>query len=254
MPRPSTSGLRWGGKVTANTAHDLDADCVESDIEHHIGHTKWATLNGLLASVLHLVCCAVPGTSSSSITLVQEGTFVTRDSTDEVAETLDLVQYEENDGPCIDAITRGEIVSSDGREEQGRWKKFCDAAERLGIGGSLSIPLRSGETTYGALTVYTARTGPAPRAELDLARALAVHISNALALIDATALNLQLTEAIDSRQVIGEAKGIVMESTGCTREEAFDILRRASQRSNRKLREVAQDIVEAAERRARDQA
>lgn len=79
----------------------------------------------------------------------------------------------------------------------------------------------------------------------------AILVSNALALVDAAQLNDQLRQAVDSRELIGVAKGIFMERQSCTRDEAFDLLRRASQRENRKLRELAEELVERVETRAR---
>jgi len=124
--------------------------------------------------------------------------------------------------------------------------------ERIQDGSPLSVPLRSRERTYGALNVYTTDRDPIADSELDFVRTLADHIANAVALVDASALNLQLQEAISTRQLIGEAKGILMASEQCSREEAFDILRRASQRTNRKLRDIAHKIVDAAEQRAQN--
>lgn len=71
----------------------------------------------------------------------------------------------------------------------------------------------------------------------------AILVENGLALESATRLNDQLHHAVASREIIGEAKGIIMERESCTRDEAFDVLRRASQRENRKLRDVAEELV-----------
>ena len=198
----------------------VQTERIESDIEQHIAQAEWTALCALLDNALHVVCRFVPSTWAS-ITLVNgDGSFVTHNATDDLAVMLERT----HDG--------------DGSKEV----------------PALSIPLRSREKTYGALNVYTTRPDGISDSETECARTLAHHIANALALVDASALNLQLQEAVGTRQLIGEAKGILMESERCSREDAFDILRRASQRTNRKLRDIAYDIVDAAERRAQQPA
>ena len=117
----------------------------------------------------------------------------------------------------------------------------------------MSTPLVSCNTTYGALNVYTRKPEDFSTVDIELAGLLAdqasVVVANATALIEASMLNEQLQVAVESRQLIGEAKGILLEREGCTREEAFDMLRRASQRENRKIRDIAEEIVRNAERR-----
>lgn len=227
----------------------VPSERVESDIEHHIGQAEWTDLSALLGSVLQVVRLVAPSTASS-ITLVNaDGVLITFDGADEVAQRLDLAQSAGGAGPSIDAIREASTVSTTPQEHP-LWERFWSEARELGVEAALSVPLRSGETTYGALNVYAAHPGPMSDIEDGMARALADHISNAVALIDASTLNGQLQEAIGTRQLIGEAKGILMESERCSREEAFDMLRRASQRTNRKLRDIAEEIVDAAERRA----
>lgn len=204
--------------MSANGASRWQADRNESDIQQHIGHAEWVVLSALLGSALRVVSGFVPS-ASATITLDNgDGTSVTLEVTDDGAELLE--------------------------QPQG-----ADAAP-LPHGAALSIPLRSREKTYGALNVYTTRCQPMSDNELECVQTLADHVANAVALIDASTLNVQLQEAISTRQLIGEAKGILMESERCTRDEAFDILRRASQRANRKVRDMALEIVDAAERRA----
>ena len=110
----------------------------------------------------------------------------------------------------------------------------------------------------GALDVYAAHEDRFAEAEVALARQLAEHaavlVDHAIALQGAARLNEQLRQAMASRGTIGEAKGILMEREGCTSDEAFDMLRRASQRENRKLRELAEEIVAGVQGRGADRA
>jgi len=208
--------------VDTNGESRVQPERIESDIEQHIGQAEWTALSGLLDSALHVVGRFVPSATASIVLVNGDGSFVTHNATD------DLVGMPEH------------VHDGD--------------ATRTGDEPALSIPLRSREKTYGTLNLYTTRRDPISDTETEFARTLADHIANAVALVDASALNLQLQEAVTTRQLIGEAKGILMESERCSREEAFDILRRASQRTNRKLRDIAYDIVDAAERRAQEPA
>jgi hypothetical protein len=117
----------------------------------------------------------------------------------------------------------------------------------LGVGWASSIPLIDGERSIGALNLYT-RAAPLEPPELDLARVLARHAAVAAAnspdLGTFGSLDDDLRVALYIRDRIGEAKGILMAQGGITSEVAFDMLRRASQRSNRKLRDIAQELID----------
>ena len=121
----------------------------------------------------------------------------------------------------------------------------------------LSTPLATstGEA-LGALNVYTRQAGGFAEAEPRTAEVVGEHaailLGSTRALIGATQLNEQLRQAFTSREIIGEAKGIIMERQKCSPDEAFDILRRASQRENRKLRDLAEEIVARIEDRRRE--
>jgi len=137
-----------------------------------------------------------------------------------------------------------------------RWPTFDEKATEAGMTSVLSTPLIGGPgEAIGALNIYSRRdeaiAEPDRRTAEIIGEHAAVLLDTVLALDGATRLNGQLRHAVASREIIGEAKGIIMERQSCTRDEAFDVLRRASQRENRKLREVAEEFVLRVE--ARDQ-
>lgn len=118
----------------------------------------------------------------------------------------------------------------------------------------LSTPLgRFPGSIVGALNIYGRHAEMFAESDQHTAEVVADHaaflVGNAVVLAGATQLNQQLQQAVASREIIGEAKGIVMERQNCTRDEAFDVLRRASQRENRKLRELAEDLIGRVETR-----
>jgi GAF domain-containing protein len=173
--------------------------------------------------------------------------YRTTAATSEAARALDGAQYAEGQGPCVEALRTGMMVSVAPVEREAAWPEFCRRAGEVGVGWALSIPLIDGERSIGALNLY-ARTAPLESPELDLARILARHAAVAVAnspdLGTFGSLDDDLRVALYIRDRIGEAKGILMAQGGITSEVAFDMLRRASQRSNRKLRDIAQELID----------
>jgi GAF domain-containing protein len=168
---------------------------------------------------------------------------------------MDAEQYRSDRGPCLEAWRTGAEVRIDDTAADEFWPEFCAGAVDHGVRATLSLPVRSTGSVIGALNLYSRRPGHFSDLDLDRVRAwsagAATVIANAMALADARALNDNLREALRSRASIDQAIGLIMAGGGRTPEEAFQLLVRASQRENRKLRDVAQAMVEAASRRSR---
>lgn len=139
--------------------------------------------------------------------------------------------------------------------EPGPWPEFLRAAADQGIHSTLSLPLVVGDASVGAMNLYATEPEvfdePARQAATLFASHAAIVLANAQAYWDAHDLSTGLGEAMEHRAVIEQAKGILMGSQGCDEEAAFQLLVRASQRENVKLRDVARRIVEAAVARGR---
>lgn len=156
---------------------------------------------------------------------------------------LDLVQYADN-GPCREGLETGEQRFA--HLPDPRWPEASAAALGEGFGaiwtlpvGDPAGPLRATLNLYWAATVGEA----GPESSLDIARQLAVVVTNAVAFSELRRTIAELREALESRTVIGQAQGILMVRQHIGEDEAFDVLRRASQRTNRKLREIADEVV-----------
>ena len=214
----------------------------------------------LLQKVVLSALRAIGPADSVSITVADNGHFRTSNSTAADALALDQAQYDGDDGPCLEALRSGppgRIRLGRRRPRQGhgdRWPHVRAKAEELGVSAVLSTPLlQAPDQAIGALNIYSRDGDGFGEEERRTAELLGEHaaivLGNALALIGATHLNEQLRAALASREIIGEAKGIIMERQSCTRDEAFDILRRASQRENRKLRDLAEELVVRVEAR-----
>jgi GAF domain-containing protein len=212
-------------------------------------------LYNMLQQLTLLARHSLPGSRSASITVVQEGRYRTSNATGDKALAIDEAQYQEGDGPCLEAIRTDAQVAVTMAEVEDRWPEVGAKARAAGVSGVLSTPLACApDQVVGALNIYAGDGGDFESADKHTAGLIselaAILVSRSLALLDSSRLNEQLKQAVATREIIGEAKGILMESQSCTRDEAFDILRRASQRENRKLRDIAEALVLRVEARA----
>ena len=192
----------------------------------------------------------IPAADMVSVTLRSEdGRYHTPVETDPVAEQLDKVQYRLGEGPCVDAARPDgpAYTFSDHMADEPRWPRFGKAAAERGYGSMFAVALMT-EThpMSGALNVYSRGRGGLTAADIDTGLLLATHASLALAVTQATnAAELraaQLTRAIETRDVIGQAKGILMQRRGISADEAYEVLRRSSQQLNVKLFEIAETL------------
>lgn len=210
-----------------------------------------SSMGDTLLRVSEITTDAMPAAEMAGIAMLgEDGRPTTGVFTDQQAPEIDSAQYESGKGPCLDAWRQGRVVRLDDMADASdRYPEFAKAARNHGVESSLSLPLLAGGQGMGALNMYSrVRGGFSPGDEAigtDLAAAAAIVLANASAYWGAAQLNEQLTEAMRSRAVIEQAKGILMaRSPEITPDGAFDMLRRASQRENVKLRDIAQRIVD----------
>lgn len=201
----------------------------------------------LLGNVTSLAAAAVPGCDAASITLMKGGRTTTPVCSAEIAREVDQAQYDTRGGPCLAAMLQEEVVRVDSYADDARWPEMSAQAVSKGVASSLSLPLCTGRQVVGALNLYSAEPanfdGAEEQAAMFAAQA-AVTVSNAQALERAQELARHLAVALENRDVIGQAKGIIMAAEGASSDEAFAVLRRASQRENRKLHDIAREVVD----------
>jgi len=210
------------------------------------------TLTDVLTDVTAIAARGIPGAESTSITLLRGDKAFTVAHFGEMALAADELQYEHGYGPCMDAGRGGVLLRVDDMRTEERWPDYAThVVTTTPVLSSLSVPLPYQGASIGALNIYS--TKPAAfvsteslRAGTDVAEVIAVAVANADAhaqLFD-QARNMRL--AMESRAVIEQAKGVLMAQRHIDAESAFEILRDASQRYNRKLRDIAAGIVESA--------
>jgi GAF domain-containing protein len=210
-----------------------------------------ASVGETLQRVADVTTAAVPGAEFAGIAMLgTDGRPTTAVYTDITSPEVDKAQYESGRGPCLDAWRQQRTIRVDDMTDaKDVYPEFARTALDHGIPSTLSLALVAGGRGIGALNLYARRKGVFTKEgeELgeELAAAAATVLANSSAYWSAFELSEGLTEAMRSRAVIEQAKGMVMAgSPGLDADGAFDILRRASQRENVKLREIAQRIVD----------
>jgi GAF domain-containing protein len=201
----------------------------------------------VLSRVAQLAQRTVPGADEVSVTMVRGSLAETAAYTGHLALTLDEWQYQRGTGPCLEAAAGHATVSVPDLADEPRWPDWARHAVAAGARSSLSVGLPIEEQVDGALNLYGVRDAAFDDDAVVLAETFAGYAAVALAnasLYGVTAkLARQLQTAMASRAVIEQAKGIIMGSRRCSPDEAFAILTRISQDSNRKLRDVAAALV-----------
>jgi GAF domain-containing protein len=205
-------------------------------------------LGTILEQVVHIGRRVLPAATEASITLIAGDDPSTVAYTGDTALALDEGQYEAERGPCLDAASSGTLIMVPDLAADDRWPTFAAAAVEHGVLSSLSVPLPVQRDVTGALNFYATKARAFSDETIDLAQTFAGHAAVAAAnahLYETTAvLADQMKQAMATRAVIEQAKGIVMRDRSCSADEAFDALVRLSQESHLKLRDVAQRLVE----------
>ena len=205
------------------------------------------TLEATHGRVAGLACGTLRCCDLASVTMVTDGRPSTPVHTDPLAGDLDSAQYRSQRGPCLEAYDGRQVVREKIAENADRWPEFTAVAEKAGVRSVLAVPLVANDRTIGALNLYSRSDDCYDETDEESARLFsaqaAVACANAEVYWRTYTLTEHLREALESRDVIGQAKGILMVRRGCTPEAAFEALRKVSQHRNIKLREVAEHVV-----------
>jgi GAF domain-containing protein len=207
------------------------------------------TLEAPLDRVADIAVRAIPACDAAGVTLIEHGQPTTAAASGPLVHRVDQHQYTTNEGPCLEGIRTGELQRSASLESETRWPRFRGPTLNDGVVSCMSLPLViSNHGTRGALNLYS-QSLPFEDADEKIGRRFAapasVAVANARAYAKAQALIEQLQEAVQSRDVIGQAKGIIAARERCGPNEAFERLRSISQQRNIKVRDLAAAIVEA---------
>lgn len=177
------------------------------------------------------------------------GTLRLMAATSEAAQTVELLQIQADEGPCRDCYHSGAPVNvADLADETDRWPRFAPVAIGAGFRSAHAVPLRLRSQTLGAMNLFCAEPVMLERSDLVVGQALADVATIALlqhrAADDAHVVTNQLEAALQSRIVIEQAKGIIAERAQCDMDVAFARLRRFARTRQRRLSEVAHEVVD----------
>jgi GAF domain-containing protein len=224
-----------------------------------------ATLRTVASSGVTLIAAV----HECGVTVLHDGRPSTDAATGGVVYEVDNFQYDVDQGPCLHALLSGDATEISSMAAEQRWPTYASFAAERGLCSSLSLPLTLGHGAplaapvvsspgiaaavaagrVGVMNLYSDREAPFSADERWVAEAFATHaaaaLANARAFEAAQRLTVELQVALRSRAGIEQAKGILMARHGVSADEAFDLLRQRSQRANRKLRDIAEELVAA---------
>lgn len=206
-------------------------------------------LDATLDAIVHAAVHSLPGIDHVGISIAyRDGKIETKAGTDQLVWDLDSLQYELNEGPCVHAIRAETVVKVEHIEHDQRWPNYVPRALKYGLKAQMGIQLFVDDKTLGGINLYSTDT---PTFDPDLEDAAELYATHAAIALGRVRREQDLNIALQTRKIIGQAIGMVMERYGLDERRAFEYLTRVSQHSNIKLRDIAQEIVEQGNERAR---
>lgn len=205
-------------------------------------------IEDFLSELAELAAKVVDPPASCGVTTHYDGKPRTVATSDERAALIDEQQYGDDEGPCLQSMRTGQLVEVGDQTTDYRWPEYRKGALHLGLKCSLSFPLVADGESIGAMNLYgydrphafsaiDRQRGATFAAQASTALTLAIRFAKQSELAD------QLQQALKSRSIIDQAMGVLMGQQHCDAETAFALLRTHSQNNNRKLRDVAADII-----------
>ncbi|HEV2758620.1 MAG TPA: GAF and ANTAR domain-containing protein [Acidimicrobiales bacterium] len=219
--------------------HDVELAQMFADVarafteEHDVDHT--------LDRICVLAVKTIDACEAAGISIASGPQVTSLSTSDPLPRILDDIQSETQEGPCVDAIKEHEVFLTGSLSQETRWPEFSSRAhEQTGVQSILSLRLFVSADTMGALNLYSTQDAAFDEQDIAIGSVFAAHAAVALGHARREA---QLEDKAATRDVIGMAKGIIMARQQVSDDEAFAILRRASQRMNVKIRELADRVV-----------
>ncbi|MFC0625572.1 GAF and ANTAR domain-containing protein [Kribbella deserti] len=208
----------------------------ELAMELHGAPSVTETVEAALDFAVQAVRCA-----HSGLMLAEGARLCTGAVTDPAVEAIYRWERAAGDGPALTALREQITIGVRDTRAETRWVGWSNVVTALGIGSVLHTPLAIGAETVGVLSLYAGRIDAFGNDDLAIAHILARHASIAVA---AARHQESMVQAVDARKLIGQAMGVLMMKFDVDEQRAFAILKRYSQHHNRKLREVAQEVVD----------
>ncbi|SIR47993.1 GAF domain-containing protein [Microbispora rosea] len=247
--RDERGGNGQGRPSAAYTGHAADDELAVrlSDLARTLQgeDTAQETLDAIVAAAVD----TVPGAQHAGLTVVIRRREVeTQAATGDIVGEVDRAQYETGEGPCLDATYRHRTVRLSDMTQEKRWPEFTRRAVDLGVKSMLSFQLYVQKDNLGALNLYSSEKNAFDDESEHVGLLFAAHAAVAMS---GARQQEQLRNALAVRDLIGQAKGVLMERHKLTADQAFALLVRASQETNTKLADIAEYLVDTGVLRAR---
>ncbi len=234
----ATPGRGGNGQAPRGGVNDLAARL--SDLARDLQGED--DLEKTLLAIAAAAVGTVPGAQYAALSVVQRRREVhTRAWTDEACIKIDRVQYDTGQGPCLDAVYEQQTVSLPDMTTERRWPEFTRRTAEIGVLSMLSFQLYVQQDTLGALNLYSAGRNAFDADSEYVGLLFAAHAAVAMS---GAQQREHMNKAVLARDVIGQAKGILMERHGLTADQAFAVLTRASQETNTRLFAVARAVAD----------
>lgn len=218
-------------EVTMEPHRTLSAMVLELEQKRSVKET--------LKTVSEYACILLDADDAGVLYLHSRSDLETPFGTSRVVDDAHQLQAKFDEGPCLDAIEGRATYLTGDTEHDARWPRWGPAAAELGVLSALGVRLATATSGYGSLNIYAQRRDAFTAQQAEIAQLLAAHITAAIAF----AARIEgLTTALDSRTVIGQAQGIIMQTFGVDADTAFSVLRRISQHENVRLHALAEAI------------
>jgi transcriptional regulator with GAF, ATPase, and Fis domain len=210
------------------------------------------TVMTTLQRIVDLAADTVEGCDAAGVLLVDKGRILAGSWSNDLVRQIETMEYELGEGPCVDAIWKQPVFeSADLHDAVSQWPRFAPRALEAGVESLLGFRLFLAEDTLGALDLYAYRAGAFNQTSRAIGTVLASHASLALAGAQLHERDLDtvagLREALLTRDVLGQAKGILMATRHVDADAAFDLLIKASQNQNIKVRTLAEEVARTGE-------
>jgi transcriptional regulator with GAF, ATPase, and Fis domain len=239
--RPRSS--RWASRVAESQdsgAMDFDFNRVLAEAVHEMAEEQ--SIATTLERIVQTCVEAVEHCDMAGVSILEHGEISTMAASDDTLRVIDHLQFELGEGPCFDALTNEDTVTSNDLAHDERWPTWGSTmVSRVGMRSVLSFRLATRRDAIGALNLYAAEASAFDHEDMFEGQVLAAHTSVVLA---ANLKEEQLHRALESRTVIGQATGRLIERFGLDADQAFAVMRRVSQDHNIKIYVLAQHLVE----------
>jgi transcriptional regulator with GAF, ATPase, and Fis domain len=226
--------------MTSREDHDAFLRTAMHDIVGHVN--RHDDIGETLASVTASAVDLIDGIDYADVLLITNGEFRSVKPTTPMVTELDQLQQEAGEGPCLEAVVTDSIIRCPDLSTDERWPTFAAGAVQRGVYSMLSYQLYTTDDGGGALNLF----GRERRTFDTTAETVGAMLATQAAIaIIASDRHTQFESALASRDLIGQAKGVLMERFSINAVEAFDMLRTLSQSGNEKLWHVAQRVVDS---------